>query len=125
MITLILTLITSVIGKVLDGIIEDKVQKAAIMAALIPAIMQEAAAQNLLIQKDQTVVNPETNKLGWALINGWRIFAEWSVVLAWDYAVIISPVFNLPPIPSSELSTILMALLGLGALRVIQSVGGK
>lgn len=122
MITAILALLGSILPKILEGIVEDKLQRDAIIAALIPAIMQEANNQNLLTQTDTKVFDPTTSRMSWLFLNGWRPCASWLIVFGWLYAVILAPALGLPAIDPSVVTSMLMGLLGLGAIHAFEAI---
>lgn len=121
--------ITPVINKVLN-FIPDPQQKLEAQQSLLNTIHQWDA--------DQTAINVEEAKSESIFVSGWRPFIGWVCGLAFAYKFIIQPFLifglvaygstfdykQLPTLDWSELSMVLMGLLGLGGLRSIEKVKG-
>ena len=118
-------MIESLIGPVaglLDKFIEDKDQKAALSHQI--ATMSERHAQELA--KSQLEVNKIEAASKSLFVAGWRPAVGWSCCFALVYSTIFSPIlsiwFTVPPVDSSLLTTVLMGMLGLGAMRSAEKI---
>ena len=118
-----MSILTSLIGPVtglLDKFIEDKDQKNAIAFEL--ATMAEKHAQELA--KGQLEVNKVEAAHKSLFVSGWRPCIGWICGLSLFYSTILSPIlgiwFTVPPVDSSLLTTVLMGMLGLGAMRTVE-----
>jgi len=118
-----MSILTSLIGPVtglLDKFIEDKDQKNAIAFEL--ATMAEKHAQELA--KGQLEVNKVEAAHKSLFVSGWRPAIGWICGLSLLYSTILSPIlgiwFTVPPVDSSLLTTVLMSMLGLGAMRTVE-----
>ena len=118
-------MIESLIGPVaglLDKFIEDKDQKAALSHQI--ATMSERHAQELA--KGQLEVNKIEAASKSLFVAGWRPAVGWSCCFALVYSTIFSPIlsiwFTVPPVDSSLLTTVLMGMLGLGAMRSAEKI---
>ena len=122
-----MTILTSLIGPVtglLDKFIEDKDKKNAIAFEL--STMAEKHAQELA--KGQLEVNKTEAAHKSLFVAGWRPAIGWICGFALLYSTIISPIlgiwFTVPPVDGSLLTSVLMGMLGLGALRTAEKVKG-
>ncbi len=122
-----MTILTSLIGPVtglLDKFIEDKDKKNAIAFEL--STMAEKHAQELA--KGQLAVNQTEAAHKSLFVAGWRPAIGWICGFALLYSTIISPIlgiwFTVPPVDSSLLTSVLMGMLGLGAMRTAEKVKG-
>jgi hypothetical protein len=122
-----MTILTSLIGPVtglLDKFIEDKDAKNAIAFEL--STMAEKHAQELA--KGQLEVNKTEAAHKSLFVAGWRPAIGWICGFALLYSTIISPIlgiwFTVPPVDSSLLTSVLMGMLGLGAMRTAEKVKG-
>jgi|TARA_R110000803_G_scaffold34513_1_gene75286 hypothetical protein len=122
-----MTILTSLIGPVtglLDKFIEDKDQKNAIAFEL--STMAEKHAQELA--KGQLEVNKAEAAHKSLFVAGWRPAIGWICGFALLYSTIISPIlgiwFTVPAVDSSLLTSVLMGMLGLGAMRTAEKVKG-
>ena len=118
-------MIESLIGPVaglLDKFIEDKDQKADLAHQI--ATMSENHAQEL--SKGQLEVNKIEAASKSLFVAGWRPAVGWSCCFALVYSTIFSPIlsiwFTVPPVDSSLLTTVLMGMLGLGAMRSAEKI---
>jgi len=118
-----MSILTALIGPVtnlLDKFIEDKDQKNAIAFEL--ATMAERHAQELA--KGQLEVNKVEAAHKSLFVSGWRPAIGWICGLSLLYSTILSPIlgiwFIVPPVDSSLLTTVLMGMLGLGAMRTVE-----
>jgi hypothetical protein len=122
-----MSLLTTLIGPVtglLDKFIEDKDQKNAIAHEL--ATMAERHAQELL--KGQLEVNKVEAAHKSLFVAGWRPAIGWVCGIALLYSTILSPIldiwFTVPVVNTSLLQTVLMGMLGLGAMRSYEKTKG-
>jgi hypothetical protein len=118
-----MSILTSLIGPVtglLDKVIEDKDKKNSIAFEL--ATMAEKHAQELL--KGQLEVNKTEAAHKSLFVAGWRPAIGWICGLALLYSTILAPIlsiwFTVPPVDSSLLTSVLMGMLGLGAMRTVE-----
>jgi len=118
-------MIESLIGPVaglLDKFIEDKDQKNALAHQI--ATMSERHAQELA--KGQLEVNKVEAASASLFVAGWRPAVGWSCCFALVYSTILSPIlsiwFTVPSVDSSLLTTVLMGMLGLGAMRSAEKI---
>jgi hypothetical protein len=105
------------ITSILDKVIEDKDTKNNIAFEL--ATMAERHAQELA--KGQLEVNKVEAAHNSLFVSGWRPAIGWICGLALLYSTILAPIlgiwFTVPPVDSSLLTSVLMGMLGLGAMR--------
>ena len=105
------------ITSILDKVIEDKDTKNNIAFEL--ATMAERHAQEL--SKGQLEVNKVEAAHKSLFVSGWRPAIGWISGLALLYSTILAPIlgiwFTVPPVDSSLLTSVLMGMLGLGAMR--------
>lgn len=105
------------ITKLLDKVIEDKDIKNNIAFEL--ATMAERYGHELA--KGQLEVNKVEAAHKSLFVSGWRPAIGWICGLALLYSTILSPIlsiwFTVPPVDSSLLTSVLMGMLGLGAMR--------
>jgi hypothetical protein len=122
-----MSVLTSLIAPVtglLDKFIEDKDQKNALAHEI--SVMADKHAQELA--KAQLEVNKVEAAHKSLFVSGWRPAVGWSCCFALVYSTILSPIlgiwFTVPPVDSSLLTTVLMGMLGLGAMRSAEKVKG-
>jgi len=117
------SLIAPVTG-LLDKFIEDKDQKSA-LAHEIATLAQKQAHESALAQLEVNKVEAAHKSL---FVSGWRPAVGWSCCFALVYSTILAPIlgiwFTVPPVESSLLTTVLMGMLGLGAMRSAEKVKG-
>jgi hypothetical protein len=117
------SLIAPVSG-LLDKFIEDKDQKSA-LAHEIATLAQKQAHESALAQLEVNKVEAAHKSL---FVSGWRPAVGWSCCFALVYSTILAPIlgiwFTIPPVDSSLLTTVLMGMLGLGAMRSAEKVKG-
>ena len=113
----ILNSLVQPITSLLDKVIEDKDTKNNIAFEL--ATMTERHAQEL--SKGQLEVNKVEAAHKSLFVSGWRPAIGWISGLALLYSTILAPIlgiwFTVPPVDSSLLTSVLMGMLGLGAMR--------
>ena len=120
-------MLQSLIGPVtglLDKFIEDKDKKNAIAFEL--ATMAEKHAQELA--KGQLEVNKTEAAHKSLFVAGWRPAIGWICGMALLYSTILAPIlgiwFTVPPVDSALLTSVLMGMLGLGAMRTVEKSKG-
>ena len=117
--SIIASLITP-ISSLLDKFIQDKDQKNALAHEI--STMAERHLQELA--KGQLEVNKVEAAHKSLFVSGWRPAVGWSCCFALVYSTILAPIlgiwFTIPPVDSSLLTTVLMGMLGLGAMRTVE-----
>ena len=122
-----MAILSSLIGPVtglLDKFIEDKDQK----NALAHEISTMAERHALEIAKGQLEVNKVEAAHKNLFVAGWRPAIGWICGFALLYSTILAPIIGIwvavPPVDSSLLTSVLMGMLGLGAMRTAEKVKG-
>jgi hypothetical protein len=122
-----MSIVTSLIGPVtglLDKFIEDKDAKNALAHEI--STMAERHAQELA--KGQLEVNKVEAAHKNLFVAGWRPAIGWICGFALMYSTILAPIlgiwYTVPPVDSSLLTTVLMGMLGLGAMRTVEKSKG-
>ena len=122
-----MNILGSLIGPVtglLDKFIEDKDAKNA-LAHEIATLAEKQAHESALAQLEVNKVEAAHKSL---FVSGWRPAVGWSCCFALVYSTILAPIlsiwFTVPPVDSSLLTTVLMGMLGLGAMRSAEKVKG-
>ena len=122
-----LTKLLKPVSKILDKFVVDKDLKVKLQHELELAINSANLAQ-IELNKVEAV---HTN----VFVSGWRPFVGWVTGVALSYHFILAPLVqfsfalagteqDLPEFNFSQLSTILMGLLGLGGLRTFEKMKG-
>lgn len=116
-------MLSALIGPVtglLDKFIEDKDQKNALAFEL--ATMADKHA--LELAKGQLTVNATEAAHKSLFVAGWRPAIGWICGFALLYSTILAPIIGIwvvvPPVDSSLLTSVLMGMLGLGAMRTVE-----
>ncbi len=108
------------VTSLLDKFIENKDQRNALAHEI--STMAERHAQELA--KGQLEVNKVEAAHNNLFVAGWRPAVGWSCCFALVYSTILSPILNIwftvPPVDSSLLTSVLMGMLGLGAMRTVE-----
>ncbi len=115
--------IASVIGKVIDRVVPDPQARMELQLELAKLADQDAARENAL-NLGQIDVNKAEAASGSLFVAGWRPFIGWGCGAAFLYNTILAPMFHLTPADISFLQTVLMAMLGMGAMRSYEKVKG-
>lgn len=122
-----MSLLTTLIGPItglLDKVIVDKDQRNTLAHEL--ATMAEKHSQELL--KGQLEINKVEAAHKSLFVAGWRPAIGWICGIALLYSTILSPMldiwFTVPDIDTSLLQTVLMGMLGLGAMRTYEKTKG-
>jgi len=128
-------------GKIaLDKFVPDPQAKAE-MALELEKLHAAGDSEQLQAQVQLILAQADINKIEAAnpnvFVSGWRPFIGWvcGFALAYDFIaepflryvaqVVFSYSGSFPAINTDALSTILMGMLGLGAMRTIEKMGGK
>lgn len=125
----LLDAITPIVNKVLSYI-PDPEQKLKAQMDLLNTVHQWDA--------DQAAINIEEAKSENLFVSGWRPFIGWVCGISFAYKFIFQPMFifiiiasgskfdyhTLPVLDWTEMSTVLIGMLGLGGLRSIEKVKG-
>lgn len=127
--------LTPIVEKVLD-FIPDPAEKARAQAAATQAML-DAAMQMAAAQTDIDKVEAASSSL---FVAGWRPFVGWCCGGAFAYQFIAQPLLSwlanlivvniggtvpiLPTLDTSQLTTILLGMLGLGAMRSYDKAQG-
>lgn len=122
--------LVSPITSLLDKFIEDKDQKNA-LAHEIATMSQKYAQESALAQ---IKVNKAEAASGSVFQGGWRPFIGWVCGVAFAYHFVLQPfiifgvsaagieILELPVFDMSSLMTVLMGMLGLGAMRSVEKI---
>ena len=112
--------ITGILGK----FVEDKDQRNALAHEI--ATMSEKHA--LELSKGQMAVNATEAAHKSLFVAGWRPAIGWICGFALLYSTILAPIIGIwvavPPVDNSLLTSVLMGMLGLGAMRTAEKVKG-
>tara|TARA_R100001377_G_scaffold30537_1_gene16653 strand:+ start:113 stop:490 length:378 start_codon:yes stop_codon:yes gene_type:complete len=108
------------VAGLLDKFIVDKDQANALAHEI--STMAERHAQELA--KGQLAVNAVEAAHKSLFVSGWRPAIGWICGFALMYSTILAPIlgiwFTVPPVDSSLLTSVLMGMLGLGAMRTVE-----
>lgn len=125
-------------GKVLDKVFPDPDAAARAKLELFKA-QQAGELQELAAQwenaKAQLAVNEAEAQNASVFVSGWRPFVGWTCGVSFAYKFVIAPFvvliltavgnpITLPVLDFTEMSTILLGMLGLGAMRSFEKVKG-
>lgn len=133
--------LTAVLGigeKVIDRLWPDPTQAAAAKLELYK--MQQSGelamlAADVEVAKGQLAVNQAEAANSSLFVAGWRPFIGWTCGAAFAYKFVLAPAgafamaaaghpIDLPVLDFTEMSTILLGMLGLGGMRTIEKVKG-
>jgi len=125
-------------GKVIDRLFPDPGQAATAKLELIR--LQQSGelamlAADVEIAKGQMATNQTEAATGSLFIGGWRPAIGWTCAGAFAYKFVLAPAgafamaasghpIDLPVLDFTEMSTILLGMLGLGGMRTIEKVKG-
>lgn len=130
------TLLIDPIGRLLDKLIPDPQAREKAKLELLKS-EREADLEELRLALSadaaQTAINQQEAANPNLFVAGWRPFIGWVCGVAFAYHFIVQPLLaflidnaggdvKLPVFDMSELSTVLMGLLGLGGLRTIEKI---
>lgn len=124
-------------GKVIDRLFPDPTQAANAKLELIKLQQSGELAMmsaDVEIAKGQMAVN-QTEAAGSLFVAGWRPFIGWTCGAAFAYKFVVAPALafgltaaghpvTLPVLDFTEMSTVLLGMLGLGGLRTVEKVKG-
>lgn len=124
-------------GKVIDRLFPDPTQAANAKLELIKLQQSGELAMmsaDVEIAKGQMAVN-QAEAAGGLFVAGWRPFVGWTCGAAFAYKFVLAPALafgmtaaghpvTLPVLDFTEMSTVLLGMLGLGGLRTVEKVKG-
>lgn len=127
-----------IIGNLLDKIFPDQQAAADAKLKLLQLAQTGELAEldaNVKIAASQADINKSESQSANLFVAGWRPFIGWICGTAFAFKFIIGPLasviaaafghpITLPNFDYSEMSTILLGMLGLGGLRTIEKVKG-
>lgn len=128
----LITALLPIVGEVLDRVIPDKAAADKVKLEMQAKII-DAANQGALAQVE---VNKEEAKHASIFVAGWRPFIGWICGTGLGWAFVGQPVANwavavfgvkvtaLPVLPTDNLMELVIAMLGLGALRTFEKSKG-
>jgi hypothetical protein len=125
-------------GKVIDRLFPDPNQAAAAKLELIRLQQSGELAQlaaDVDVAKGQMAVNEAEAASNSVFVAGWRPFVGWVCGAAFAYKFVVAPAAAfiltayghavvLPVLDFTEMSTVLLGMLGIGALRTLEKVKG-
>lgn len=126
-ITAALNLGSDLVNRLFPDKAQNDAAKAQLAQLVVSGQIQEIAGQIQI-----NAVEAQSNS---TFVAGWRPFVGWICGLGFGYQFLIQPFltflvklhnpnFEAPPLDASTLSELLMALLGMGALRTVDKVKG-
>lgn len=129
-----LTAVLNIGSTLIDRLIPDKTQAAAAKAQLFSAELQGDIQQ----MQGQIQTNIAEAANAHVFVSGWRPYVGWACGTAFIYAYIFQPLVQtllvafhvkfdpamLPKLDMSEMSPVLLGMLGLGALRSFDKTQG-
>jgi hypothetical protein len=110
------------VGNVLTGIFGDKGEKLS-----HEQIMAKLAMQPQMLQVELNKVEAAHRSI---FVAGWRPALGWVCAIGLGYAFIVEPVLTMftertPQSPTDIMLELVLAMLGLGALRTVEKLSGK
>jgi hypothetical protein len=115
--------ILNVIGTVVDRVIPDPKQKAELQLELAKLADQEASRSHDEMM-GQIATNTAEAQNRSVFVAGWRPFIGWGCGASLVYSTLVAPLFHLNVPDLSFLQTVLMAMLGVGAMRSYDKAKG-
>lgn len=115
--------ILDVIGRVVDRVVPDPKAKAELQLQLASLADQELKREHEQMIA-QTVTNTAEAQHRSIFVAGWRPFIGWGCGVALIYNTLIAPPFGLGVADLGFLQTILMGMLGIGAMRTVEKIKG-
>lgn len=120
-----------VLGKVIDRVWPDPQQAAAAKLELVK--MEQSGELAVLLGQMKVNEVEAANQSVW--VAGWRPAVGWVCALAFFYKFVFAPLFVLilttfglnivlPVLDFTEMSTILLGMLGIGGLRTVEKLKG-
>jgi hypothetical protein len=127
-----ITAVADFAGKVVDKLFPDKTEAAKAKAALDLVGLQ----QDFQLLQGQMQINVEEAKSTSVFVAGWRPFVGWVCGCGFAWTFVAGPFLmfalnalghevSLPVLDYSELSTLLLGMLGLGGMRSYDKRNGK
>jgi hypothetical protein len=125
-------------GKVIDRLFPDPTQAATAKLELIRLQQSGELAQlaaDVEVAKAQTSVNAAEASNNSTFVAGWRPFIGWVCGAAFAYKFVVAPAaaflltanghpIILPVLDFTEMSTVLLGMLGIGTLRTVEKIKG-
>lgn len=125
-------------GKVIDRLFPDPTQAASAKLELIKLQQSGELAMmsaDVEIAKGQMAVNQAEAATGGLFVAGWRPFIGWTCGAAFAYKFVLAPALafgmtaaghpiSLPVLDFTEMSTVLLGMLGLGGMRTVEKIKG-
>lgn len=115
--------IIPVIGDLIEKVVPDPEEKMKLKLEL--AKLADAENQR---EHEQMLASSETNKIEAGhrsiFVAGWRPYIGWGLGTALIYNTLVAPAFNLGVADLPFLQTVLMGMLGIGAMRSYEKVKG-
>lgn len=115
--------IFDVLGKVIDRVVPDPRAKAELQVQLATLADQEAnrAHEEMIAQAETNTAEAQHRSI---FVAGWRPFVGWGCGAALIYNTLIAPPLHLGVADLGFLQTILMGMLGIGAMRSYDKAKG-
>lgn len=126
--------LTPILG-IIDRVIPDKAAndaaKAALLQSQVTGELQESLAQIQVNATEAASATGTKSAFTAFFVAGWRPAVGWlcGLGLLWEY--FLAPLLGfffpgraIPSIPTSDLDTLLFALLGMGAMRTVDKIKG-
>jgi hypothetical protein len=133
----LLDIISPVIGKILDFIPDPQKKAEALAQAQLEADSHQEKIVTAFLASDQAqdAVNAEEAKNPNLFIAGWRPFLGWVCGASFAWVFVVQPIasfvlnavghpMTLPTLDLSQMSTVLMGMLGLSGMRTYEKVQG-
>jgi len=137
MIPALLGILTPIIGKVIDKIPNPAEREKARLEIELQIKQQETELLKLFTQNDsgQIEVNKQEAAHSSMFVAGWRPFVGWTCGAGVSWAFVLKPIadwivaisgstITTPVIQTGELMSLLLGMLGMGAIRSFEKVKG-
>ena len=115
--------ILNVVGDVVDRVIPDPQAKMDLQVKLATIADQESQREHDE-NMGQIATNTAEAQNRSVFVAGWRPFIGWGCGVALIYNTFLAPMFHMPVTDLSFLQTVLMGMLGLGAMRSFDKAKG-
>ncbi len=115
--------IAEVLGNIIDKVVPDPEKRMELQLELAKLADQEAA-RDASLNLGQIEVNKVEAGHRSMFIAGWRPFIGWGCGVALIYNTLVAPMASLPVADLGFLQTVLMAMLGMGAMRSYDKAKG-
>lgn len=127
-----------VIGTLVDKLFPDPQAAAAAKVQVMEMAQRGELAQldaELKLATGQMEVNKTEAASGSLFVSGWRPFIGWTCGAAFSYKFVLAPALafaltaaghpiTLPVLDFTEMSTVLLGMLGLGGMRTVEKIKG-